>query len=126
VRTPPLRFTVPAVVLLVTISFSASTQKAGSASGRVLGAATMNDACADHTATRLKDGHVLIAGGMVEKGVFLNTSEWACLRRKVADLYTRNLAVRSISPGGTANRFRALAAETATGARLPQDRISFL
>jgi len=35
----------------------------------------MHDRRADHTATLLPDGRVLIAGGMVENGVFLNSTE---------------------------------------------------
>jgi hypothetical protein len=35
----------------------------------------MHDRRADHTATLLPDGRVLIAGGMVENGVFLNSAE---------------------------------------------------
>lgn len=43
--------------------------------GRVIHAASMHDRRADHTSTLLPDGRVLIAGGMVENGVFLNSAE---------------------------------------------------
>jgi hypothetical protein len=43
--------------------------------GRIVRAASMHDRRADHTATLLPDGRVLIAGGMVENGVFLNSAE---------------------------------------------------
>lgn len=43
--------------------------------GSLQPAATMNDARADHTATLLRDGSVLITGGMVANGVFLDTAE---------------------------------------------------
>lgn len=44
-------------------------------SGNVARTASMHDRRADHTATLLKDGRVLITGGMVENGVFLNSAE---------------------------------------------------
>jgi hypothetical protein len=43
--------------------------------GRLRPAETMHDRRADHTATLLLDGTVLITGGMVANGVFLNTAE---------------------------------------------------
>jgi Galactose oxidase, central domain/Kelch motif len=43
--------------------------------GRVLPTGSLGEPRADHTATLLPDGRVLIAGGMVENGVFLNTME---------------------------------------------------
>jgi len=43
--------------------------------GRVVRTASMHDRRADHTSTLLPDGRVLIAGGMVENGVFLNSAE---------------------------------------------------
>jgi hypothetical protein len=43
--------------------------------GRIVRAASMHDRRADHTATLLPDGRVLIAGGMVENGVFINSAE---------------------------------------------------
>jgi hypothetical protein len=41
----------------------------------VVRAASMNERRADHTSTLLPDGRVLIVGGMVENGVFLNSAE---------------------------------------------------
>jgi len=35
----------------------------------------MHERRADHTSTLLPDGRVLIVGGMVENGVFLNSAE---------------------------------------------------
>jgi hypothetical protein len=71
-----LRFTSLSVVTLVLgLLTCVSAQKHSSASGRISPAPTMHDARADHTATLLKDGTVLITGGMVENGVFLNTAE---------------------------------------------------
>ena len=43
--------------------------------GRVLPTGSLGEPRADHTATLLPDGRVLIAGGMVENGVFLDTME---------------------------------------------------
>jgi galactose oxidase-like protein/Kelch motif protein len=42
---------------------------------RLVTAPNMHDLRADHTSTLLPDGRVLIAGGMVENGVFLNSAE---------------------------------------------------
>jgi hypothetical protein len=43
--------------------------------GRVVRTASMHARRADHTTTLLPDGRVLIAGGMVENGVFLKSAE---------------------------------------------------
>ena len=43
--------------------------------GQILSTQGMHDRRADHTSTLLKDGRVLVAGGMVENGVFLNSAE---------------------------------------------------
>jgi hypothetical protein len=44
-------------------------------SGRIVRADSMQARRADHTSTLLHDGRVLIAGGMVENGVFLKSAE---------------------------------------------------
>jgi hypothetical protein len=44
-------------------------------SAHVVRAARMHERRADHTSTLLPDGRVLIVGGMVENGVFLNSAE---------------------------------------------------
>jgi hypothetical protein len=46
-----------------------------SSPAHVVPAATMHEPRADHTSTLLPDGPVLISGGMVENGVFLNSAE---------------------------------------------------
>ena len=43
--------------------------------GRIVRGASMHDRRADHSSTLLPDGRVLIAGGMVENGIFLNSAE---------------------------------------------------
>jgi hypothetical protein len=57
--------------LLLMGSFPTKSPTAGS----MVRAASMHDRRADHIATLLKDGRVLIAGGMVENGVFLKSAE---------------------------------------------------
>lgn len=57
--------------LLLTGAFSSSSTSLG----RVVHIGSMHDRRADHTSTLLPDGRVLIAGGMVENGVFLNSAE---------------------------------------------------
>jgi galactose oxidase-like protein/Kelch motif protein len=59
------------IPLLMTSSFSPTSV----APGRVVRAASMHDRRADHSSTLLPDGRVLITGGMVENGVFLNSAE---------------------------------------------------
>jgi hypothetical protein len=61
--------------LLMLTSCHAEERRDGTAHGRIAPAASMQDARADHTATLLRDGRVLITGGMVENGVFLDTAE---------------------------------------------------
>ena len=62
---------VPLFALLLTGASSSTTTEVG----RVMRTASMHERRADHTATLLPDGRVLIAGGMVENGVFLNSAE---------------------------------------------------
>ena len=66
-----IAFTAIALSTLLTRSVPSKPASTGS----VVPAAAMHDRRADHTATMLKDGRVLIAGGMVENGVFLNSAE---------------------------------------------------
>jgi hypothetical protein len=61
--------------LLMLTSCHAAERRDATAHGRIAPAASMQDARADHTATLLRDGRVLITGGMVENGVFLDTAE---------------------------------------------------
>ncbi len=62
---------VPLFALLLTGASSSTTTEVG----RVMRTASMHERRADHTATLLPDGRVLVAGGMVENGVFLNSAE---------------------------------------------------
>ena len=66
------------VLVLATLStlfLTGASSPTSTEVGRVIRAASMHDRRADHTATLLPDGRVLIAGGMVENGVFLNSAE---------------------------------------------------
>ena len=71
------RFTRIAFVLITVIAlFMAGRLLPTSISaGRIVRGASMHDRRADHSSTLLPDGRVLIAGGMVENGVFLNSAE---------------------------------------------------
>ena len=69
----PFAFTLATLMILT--SCHAAERPATSARGRIAAAAEMQDARADHTATLLREGRVLITGGMVENGVFLDTAE---------------------------------------------------
>src|SRR5215475_1887110 len=62
-------------ILLTAVSYRVPPMLQENAAGRVLPTGSLGEARADHTATLLSDGQVLIAGGMVENGVFLNTME---------------------------------------------------
>src|SRR3981081_2203330 len=66
----PLAFFTLLALMLTSASSPTSTEL-----GRVMHAASMHDRRADHTSTLLPDGRVLIVGGMVENGVFLNSAE---------------------------------------------------
>src|SRR6478735_67029 len=64
-----------ALIALLTLLLAGASSPSSTEVGRVIRAASMHDRRADHTATLLPDGRVLIAGGMVENGVFLNSAE---------------------------------------------------
>lgn len=64
-----------ALAVLLTIFLTGASSPTSTALGRVVHAASMHDRRADHTSTLLPDGRVLIAGGMVENGVFLKSAE---------------------------------------------------
>jgi N-acetylneuraminic acid mutarotase len=64
-----------ALVALIPLLIASSFSPTSVAPGRVVRAASMHDRRADHTSTLLPDGRVLITGGMVENGVFLNSAE---------------------------------------------------
>jgi hypothetical protein len=53
----------------------ARSSRTSTAPGNLVRTASMQDRRADHTSTLLPDGRVLIAGGMVENGVFLSSAE---------------------------------------------------
>ena len=71
--------TTPARIALASIAATAVLLMGSTPSptpvGIVTKTAKMHDRRADHTATLLKDGRVLITGGMVENGVFLKSAE---------------------------------------------------
>ena len=64
-----------ALVALFALLLTGASSPTSTELGRVVRAASMHDRRADHTSTLLPDGRVLIAGGMVENGVFLNSAE---------------------------------------------------
>jgi galactose oxidase-like protein len=64
-----------ALVALLALFLTGASSPTSTEVGRIVRAASMHDRRADHTATLLPDGRVLIAGGMVENGVFLNSAE---------------------------------------------------
>ena len=64
-----------ALVRLFALFLTGASSPTTTEVGRVIRAASMHERRADHTATLLPDGRVLIAGGMVENGVFLNSAE---------------------------------------------------
>ena len=64
-----------ALVSLWTLLLTCASSPTSNALGRVVRAASMHARRADHTTTLLPDGRVLIAGGMVENGVFLKSAE---------------------------------------------------
>jgi WD40 repeat protein len=62
-------------VLLTAVSYRVPPMLQETPAGRLLPTGSLGEPRADHTATLLPDGRVLIAGGMVENGVFLDTME---------------------------------------------------
>lgn len=69
-----LRVSLAALVLIVLFAVILS-RSTPAVTGRLTTTAAMHDARSDHTSTLLRDGRVLIAGGMVKNGVFLNSAE---------------------------------------------------
>src|SRR5262249_45673805 len=63
-----------ACLVLMALAMSTSPPRCARA-GSVAPTASMHDRRADHTSTVLRDGRVLVAGGMVENGVFLSSAE---------------------------------------------------
>ena len=63
------------LIALPALLLTGASTPTSTALGRVVRAASMHDRRADHIATLLPDGRVLIAGGMVENGIFLNSAE---------------------------------------------------
>src|SRR5712692_2824529 len=64
-----------AFVALIAPLMIGTSSPSSVAPGSVVRAASMSARRADHTSTLLADGRVLVAGGMVENGVFLNSAE---------------------------------------------------
>ncbi len=69
------RWIVLALLLLIVLLLMGSASTPTPSVGRIVSTGSMHERRADHTSTLLKDGRVLIAGGMVENGVFLNAAE---------------------------------------------------
>jgi hypothetical protein len=70
-----LKYAAPLLITLAVFLTVGSSLPASNAQGKVIPAASMHARRADHTATLLPGGRVLIAGGMVENGVFLDSAE---------------------------------------------------
>lgn len=62
-------------IFLTAVSYRLPPGLQENSAGRVLPTGCLGQPRADHTATLLPDGRVLIAGGMVENGVFLDSME---------------------------------------------------
>lgn len=70
-----LTLLVIASILLTAVSYRVPPMLQENPAGRLIPTGSLGEPRADHTATLLPDGRVLIAGGMVENGVFLDTME---------------------------------------------------
>lgn len=70
-----LNNTVLASVAVITMFSTRASSSRFATPGRVVRTDSMLARRADHTSTLLKDGRVLLAGGMVENGVFLKSAE---------------------------------------------------
>jgi hypothetical protein len=64
-----------ACVALIAVISAKNASSRSAEPGRVIRTDNMHARRADHTSTLLRDGRVLITGGMVENGVFLKSSE---------------------------------------------------
>jgi Galactose oxidase, central domain/Kelch motif len=64
-----------ALLAFLPLLLTAASPTVPASTGHIVPAGSMGDLRADHTATLLRNGSVLIAGGMVENGVFLNSAE---------------------------------------------------
>ena len=69
------RFALIALAAAASMLAASAPSISTATSAKVVRTASMHDRRADHTSTRLLDGRVLITGGMVENGVFLNSAE---------------------------------------------------